>query len=334
MEKGGFLSRKMRNDHLEHYHTQSKFPTHDMLKTGDKVALRQLCFDLVKADDVAGIEDFAAAGLLTIEIYHKGLMKCASQHASSGVIHVLTSRAKSISEMAIHTDIRVAFAQSYEELFLAAMAGNNSDAFQGLLRSNFIFAYGRHSLDQHRQGLVAVLTNGNDEFVDMCRTFIEQDSLKNKRSYLHTQSLIAGAEYREDVLLGLWKQLSRQIWMTKPWKFTLRDVGATTCSIKLAQFLLDQGIEVDERESSSSRTPLHEAVRQNTAKGAELARFLLFNGAKHNANQKIGNREIGDRVWCIRDEPGARQMSKWLGVSWDELVAQAEEKGQQMNSLQ
>jgi ankyrin repeat protein len=87
------------------------------------------------------------------------------------------------------------------------------------------------------------------------------------------------------------------------------------CSIDIADFLLRNGAYVNTRGSSRDGnhlpTPLYSAVRGNTARGAQLAKFLLESGADPSAT--VRGRTAGDLY-------GAQNFSKWLGMTWDELV--------------
>jgi ankyrin repeat protein len=86
------------------------------------------------------------------------------------------------------------------------------------------------------------------------------------------------------------------------------------CSIDIAEFLLRNGANVNTRGSKNhprASTPLYSAVRRNTAKAAQLAKFLLESGANPSAD--VCGRTAGEL-------PGAQNISKWLGMTWDELV--------------
>jgi ankyrin repeat protein len=87
------------------------------------------------------------------------------------------------------------------------------------------------------------------------------------------------------------------------------------CSIDIAAFLLRNGAYVNTRGSSQDNsrfpTPLYNAVRRNTVAAAQLTKFLLESGADPSA--KVRGR-------TARELSGAQNISKWLGMTWDELV--------------
>ena len=96
-------------------------------------------------------------------------------------------------------------------------------------------------------------------------------------------------------------------------------MASSTCSITLAKALIEYGATVDDRRSSLYLTPLHCAARQTSAAAADLMKMLLFAGADPEA--KAGRAKLR-----ISEEKGAKGISKWLGMSWDELVARAKEE--------
>lgn len=92
-------------------------------------------------------------------------------------------------------------------------------------------------------------------------------------------------------------------------------VPKRSCSIDIAAFLLRNGAYVNTRGSSQTNngfaTPLYSAARRTTAEAAQLMKFLLESGADPSAN--VRGRTAGEL-------PGAQNISKWLGMTWDELV--------------
>lgn len=100
-------------------------------------------------------------------------------------------------------------------------------------------------------------------------------------------------------------------------------VAESCCSVDLAKELLSYGTDINYNGSysriSAYRTPLHRALRKSSPGTAEMARFLLYRGADPDRTTS----RAGDK-W-IKDEVGAVEISKWLGVTWDELVHKVKE---------
>ncbi|KAE8448035.1 hypothetical protein EG329_009958 [Mollisiaceae sp. DMI_Dod_QoI] len=97
-------------------------------------------------------------------------------------------------------------------------------------------------------------------------------------------------------------------------------VADTCCSVKLAKYLIEAGAPVDHRRSSSYSTPLHRALKHNTPEAAELVKYLLGMGA--------------DPAAKMEDESGAKGISKWLGMSWDDLVKSIKTKNAAREKLE
>jgi hypothetical protein len=114
------------------------------------------------------------------------------------------------------------------------------------------------------------------------------------------------------------------------------NVASTTCSTELAKFLIDQGVPVDWRNSKAAVTPLVHAARKTGARAADLVRLLLLNGADSVVD--IAKREPHSTVLIesqidVSEQKGAREISKWLGVTFNELVVQAKKAREEVKIL-
>lgn len=118
---------------------------------------------------------------------------------------------------------------------------------------------------------------------------------------------------REARLILLWEKIQR-VGETDYLSRCLKYVAETCYSIPLAKVLLHHGATVDFRGTGVEIPPLQCALRRSSLEAAEMARFLLYRGADPEC------RVARSTVKSIKDEIGAREISKWLGMSWDELV--------------
>jgi ankyrin repeat protein len=96
---------------------------------------------------------------------------------------------------------------------------------------------------------------------------------------------------------------------TKELSDTLRTVAKRSCSISLASFLLKAGANINSRGISAP--PLYWAANRTTKPAADFMKFLLQSGADPT---------LGWRGKIPGDMKGAKNISRWLGMPWDELV--------------
>ena len=89
------------------------------------------------------------------------------------------------------------------------------------------------------------------------------------------------------------------------------------CSIAIAEFLLQNGVKID-RLDSAGHTALYFASFKKTRTAAELMKFLLESGADPHVEIKGRPR--------IAQKPGPRNISKWFGISWEQLVEESRKK--------
>lgn len=123
---------------------------------------------------------------------------------------------------------------------------------------------------------------------------------------------------REKHLLSLWTALEIRSTTSK---FDSRrnlgdalvNVAKSTCSLALAKVLLEYGAEIDFRRSDKYMTPLHCAARQSSPQAAELMKLFLYQGANPELQATRSKLKISE-------EKGAKEIAKWLEMSWDELV--------------
>ena len=91
--------------------------------------------------------------------------------------------------------------------------------------------------------------------------------------------------------------------------------AARGCSIPIARCLLQSGVDVNTRKSATANTALYKASQNKGQSAAELMRFLLESGA--DPSLKL------TRSTDIADRPGPRNIAKWLGISWEQLVEES-----------
>jgi hypothetical protein len=303
----------MRDEHLAMFHKENAIET-TAIDNLDSDEVQPLLFDLLKADK---IESFRAL-----------LPKCSNLPSSvkDELLHLAaTTGSLSMLELMINSKI---WKPSSEAVFQSVRMGN---------LETFMFLLSRidNSDDYHQRRmrvsiLSEVLKFDSEEWFN---AWEKQCDFKPKEgrasetppaaSFIFTDIIRAtnNQPFREELLLGIWTKVdllgSYGIYVGD----ALLNVASTTCSVKLAKFLLESRAAVDHRRGVTYMTPLHHAARQTTSEAAKLMELLLLYGADPNANASRSKLKI-------QEEKGAKGISKWLGMSWDELLVHVQEERQ------
>jgi len=307
--EGGFLSRKMRDDHYrDHIATGPQEIPHAEDPEADEI--QPLLFDLVKAgkvDIVRNLLDQFKALPKEIKI---ALQECAASFGSAAMIDLIQPFEKdTFPTNAMQSSIRTA----------------NIDVFKHLLsRSKNC----RHSCYSNSTIVREVLMSDSEELFEEWVRYIDakpkEVRTSNSWGVEFTQPRViratAGHPGRENLLVTIWEKIGVLKSFDRAYLgAAVVDVASTTCSVKLAKYFVDHGAEVDFRRSQLYLTALHHAARQNSAAAAEMMKYLLLQGADPELTG-------GHAHVRIRDEKGAKGIAQWLGMSWDELVAKAKEE--------
>jgi hypothetical protein len=222
----------------------------------------------------------------------------------------------------------------YSKAILSAIKSHNEECFEFLvketIRDGDKFDYPRIS-----QYFEKVLYSDSIEIYNIWERYAREDidncvtKGRNKAmvaSGYATAGLSAatGNLQKEQLILNFWNGKGMiEAMDTKYLGSTLAYVAQSCCSVRLATCLIEAGASVDHRNSARYLTPLHHAARKTSAEAAELMKFLLECGADPEI-------EAGRSERRIRDEKGAKGISKWLGISWDELVEQIKKDRENM----
>ncbi|KAK5057893.1 hypothetical protein LTR84_011894 [Exophiala bonariae] len=280
----------------------------------EKDEIQPLLFDLVKADKVDAVRALQKQFLALPRGDEDALRKHAASFGSTAMIDLIMSFQKT----------------NYLADFLrAAVQAGNNDIFKHLLARRQDHGTVMYP-SEYPWILMDILASDSEDlfeawenYVDIDMTTCDDHMRKKRLKYYSGQKLIgatAGHPGRENCLLSIWERIG----LLKSSNRTslgsaLVNVAATTCSVKLARHLVSYGAEVDYRLSDRYLTPLHHAARQDSAAAAEMMQYLLLQGADPELD--AGRSGLG-----IRDEKGAKAISKWLGMTWDEVVAKAKEE--------
>jgi len=333
----------MRDQHWEQCHQEGQKESW-FQQTPDEDEIQPLLFDLIRADKVELVKSLIPQLVKFPLEVRNSLFSMAARSGSTAMVDVFEPGTGNIMSPG-HDDNKFEETHRHHVWFWsrnrhdfmniwvglqAAIGGTNSETFRHLLLISR-----RNHLDIYALLLPEILKSKSEEFRLDWEINVEAEndaSIKNPPSdrklptfgeRYTSPSLLntaTGNSENETFILLLWKKIELAKILKPVSLGSVLGSVATTCrSIKLAQYLIDAGAPVDYRRSSKYLTPLHHAVRVNTPEAAEFAKFLLGLGADPSAFSESGP-GLRPKIRRIRDEVGAKGISKWLGVSWDGLV--------------
>ena len=345
----GFLSRRMRDTHLDRFHTQDEKQGLLLavgIRNPDKDDIQPLLFDLVRSDRTIEMKQLL------------GYFRALDLESKHSLLRLATTSGSGIMMGILH-DAEPTLLQPknsrYNHIFLAvlgsAVHGGNLDVVQWIIThldtenkacdcypqvndsTPSIWRRSAIAWTDWSTILGLVLESDSEEiFQCLLPEFTREFTTKRSRGKLappparamdaSVMKSTARILDREQRLISLWDRL-RSAFGRETCSRGLRYVAETSLSVTLAKTLLYYGADIDYTGATVSvrqytnpyRTPLQCALRRSSPEAAEMAKFLLYAGADPNATARKSS------VKSVKDEKGAREISKWLGMDWDELVA-------------
>ncbi|KAL9119321.1 MAG: hypothetical protein Q9187_004124, partial [Circinaria calcarea] len=317
--EGGFLSRKMRDDHYrDHITTNPQGTAYSENVEADEI--QPLLFDLIKADKVDAVRNLMDQFKALPAEIQEALQECAASVGSAAMIDLIQPFDKSFPIDLLKISIRAANVDLFKHLLSRSkkceFVDNNGGKYDHDPKYWTVF---KEVLESDSEEIF-------EEWVKYANVETKESeqrgSLPFRAQYIKPSIFraTAGHPSRENLLITTWEELGVSELLGRPTLGrALADVVSTTYSVKLAKYLIDHKAKVDFRRSDLYLTPLHYAARQNSAAAAEMMRYLLLQGA--NPELKGGRARLR-----ICEEKGAKGIAKWLGMSWDELVAKTKEE--------
>ncbi|KAI1291593.1 NACHT domain protein [Xylaria venustula] len=313
-EDGGFLTEKMRDDHLDRAHSTGNSFTVDLTQLSDEEENRLLLLDLVKMGCVNSV-------ITVLSQMDQSKLKSANDMWKDAV-----------PEAAVRSGllpmVKLWFPKPFRvtsDTIISAIQVKNPAILEYLL-NNY---EDRHcTLD----ALVETISSGDHNLIHPWVNWIRARPIDRRGSgyphcvnYLRSLRIIrltANDASLERMLIALWMAVCWSQHNPEKEKsyfgVLLGRVAATTCSVTLARHLLDSGAEVDYRRTVRYFTPLRLAAKRDTAEAAALMKLLLSHGANPDIEQEP--RTLSEPVKSLKDEKGPLGISKWLGITWDELL--------------
>ncbi|CAH0041024.1 unnamed protein product [Clonostachys rhizophaga] len=325
--KHGFLSERMRRDHQRTHHlgggtSDSRSLDPDM----DNSELMTLLFDCVYSNDTSTVSEVMT---LKKKQYHLVLSK--ERMAWDKFMDELKRFAAycGTKEMLKVTLQNSDLSQFYFGT-ASAIQGQNMDTLKWLLGELGRASGGWELEASVSKCISAYIATGSTEIRDTCLPHFIQyvpHNLTVSKGCFTAEVIKATSKdpEREGLLIGIWGALEKE----QHFQVGLNHVADTTCSIRLAKYLLEHGAATDAHRGETIRTPLHRACRKDTAEAAEFIKFLLYQGASPNSSavpqaprgsKRDGQKPIRGPRRVASDEIGAKNISQWLGIPWEELV--------------
>ena len=293
----GFGSQARLNVHLRHHEKQGTSPTARLAEVDNNDDVELMLLDAVKTNDLDLVRDFIA----DVPRFHDKLLRQAVKSSSWEMLDALLSACNS--------------EENIESTVLAyAVDADNLEASRILLDRG---ASTNPKLGRY-ECMSLALMNISPEMIKLLLPYnpVQGDLHSHKSlccSIPHQAEV--SREARVIQCLSLLRDWTRE---KQAFEKCFRKNAERGCSIAIAEYLLKNGVTVDSR-ANGRRTALRAASSKSGERAAELMKFLLESGAnpddKGNANSQP-----------IKDRPGPRNISKWLGVSWEQLVEESRKK--------
>ncbi|KAI0442379.1 NACHT domain protein [Xylaria telfairii] len=336
--QGGFLSKKMREEHFDRAHSRSLDTSTALVQLNNDDETSTLLIDLARV----GYVDSVRALLPSLpNSFLKGTEGCVDAMLEASIL----SRSLPMVKFCISDSGFAIFAEPAKKMAEIIIQSGNVEILECALLSLNSSKFNYHLDDFYQGGLTQTIILNSPNFIDTWLTYITKippRSADSVRSFLRRKELIklaANDKSRDQLLLRLWRAIRWERDGTNRAKQyygeMLHSVASTTCSLTLAEYLLKFDVEVDYRRSTKYGTALSHAAKHDTEDAAKLMKWLLLHGADPDIKWEIGSyvskhgrpdvrkRRISSPA-RIRDQKGPLGISKWLGISWDELVEQTQ----------
>ncbi|KAK1830451.1 hypothetical protein QBC39DRAFT_354018 [Podospora conica] len=336
--KGGFLSRRMRDDHLDRYHqtNDTELITNATQPEPEPDEIEPLLFDLIQTDNLDAVISLLPVWKKLGHRFYSAkneLLRLAVSFGSPAMIDMLLD--DYYLEPGLDSSVAAAAIDrgpdTFEQVLKRIDYGHSMTTEVGKPRCILIFQ--------------VVLQSGAERIFNTWEKFMDQivaqhPVLKHRKLLGHfthpsVMSTTAGFPDRAQCLLTVWKRYRvPHILGSQACGDALTRVAMTNLNIDMAMVLLHSGAMVDSRRSDVYLTALHQAARKTTIEAAEFAKFLLLCGADPNssAGGLAGSRQRKEeskrerKKEYIRDTEGVKNISTHLGVTWDELIVQTKKQ--------
>ena len=298
----GFGSQARLNVHLQYHEKQAKKPVAHLADTGnDENVVELIILDAVKADDVDLVRDFIA----DVPRFSEKLIRQAVHSSSCEMLDVLLEACNS-EQIDVSTFLdRAVYADNVE----AARILLSREKYKVGASSKFVGI--SQALSKFSPEMIKVLLSDSR----IQQKIAEDDWSKPN---FHTALVRDWPKSKEARFIQCLSLLPDWTEKRKEFDDCFTDNARGPCSIAIAEFLLRNGTDVNTRVKGNNTALLYASNKSSRA-AAEFMKFLLESGADPLT-------PLTKRCKPIPDQPGPRNISKWLGISWEQLVEESRKK--------
>jgi ankyrin repeat protein len=294
----GFRSNAQLHQHSLKYHgnqitsCSSTTPSVYDINNLEPQDLDAVLTDAVEAGEVHYVRDMC--GQLPPEKLEQ-LMGIAAASSTTSMVEMLLAHGANVNSSHPHPLIEAVDAGNLDIAKLLLENGANVNARRG--------KYGHNTLDK-------ALSRRNPEMISL---LIAHGADPTSRSESLCCLVTREGNGEEDMkAMECVNLIGKGLKHTKELSDMLKTVAKRSCSISLASFLLKAGADINSKgKMGNSGTPLYSAANRTTKAAADFMKFLLQSGADPTRG-------------CSGRKPenmkGAKNISRWLGMTWDELV--------------
>ncbi|KAF5712258.1 Nacht domain-containing protein [Fusarium mundagurra] len=331
----GFITRKMRDDHFMNGHSHAAnlrtSSTTPPLKIEDE-ELQPLIFDLIETNMVEIITELLPRLHNLKPVVQMEVVTHAAKMRSQAILQLFKD--SGLLTGAFLTKYGIEWAM-FINLVKTTVRGESVDLSKILLSwvatHDFRQEYINHIRRAVREIIRTIIESESEDISELWKPtlvsgFGNRDATELVKVFTFRGTIAAtnNIPSRERILLAMWEECKTLETLKGPEKSkVLRDIADTSCSVNLARYAIQHGCEVNSKAYEYSPTALQFAARKATQQAADLMKFLLLQGADPNMGA-AKNRKTAKTM--IRDEKGARGISKWLGMTWEELVESTTEE--------
>jgi len=206
----------------------------------------------------------------------------------------------------VHTD-RFRVFSIIEKIFKASIDHGNYDVFR---EDNRLYAFWTSST---YESLLAIQVSiGRKRNPELIAIICSQRFGKNLR-YLIYEAIVPLKSDAQAELLALecFDRVKSNPEFRGHSGILLQILARKCCSVDIAKLLLENGTHPD---GGSRYPPLYYAAKQTSQEAAMLIEFLVRRGAQT---------PITVRGLKLAEYPGLRNIQRWIGITWEELVNQS-----------